>query len=204
MAVVRRGPLASIVLLGGALLGILPIAGCATPYGLGVAAARAGRYAEATAFYEQALARDPDRLDALVRLGIARYKLGALDEAIDVLERARARAPRETAASFYLGLAYLRKGDLGRADEHLTAFLDLDRDRRLAAQVERTLKLMRSEPLSEEMRAFAAASLENEAELAHEANEARRALQNERMYWGYPGGAFGPVCFWRAGRLRCY
>jgi tetratricopeptide (TPR) repeat protein len=33
-------------------------------------AARQGRYAEAAAYYEQALARDPDRLDVLVQLGI--------------------------------------------------------------------------------------------------------------------------------------
>ena len=33
-------------------------------------AARQGRYAEASAYYEKTLARDPDRLDALVQLGI--------------------------------------------------------------------------------------------------------------------------------------
>ena len=33
-------------------------------------AARQGRYAQASAYYEKTLARDPDRLDALVQLGI--------------------------------------------------------------------------------------------------------------------------------------
>jgi hypothetical protein len=33
-------------------------------------AAQQGRYAEASAYYEKALARDLDQLDALVQLGI--------------------------------------------------------------------------------------------------------------------------------------
>jgi len=98
----RRGARAPTILLGIALLGVLPLAGCATAYTQGLALARQGRYAEASALYEQVLTRDPDRLDALVQLGIARYKLGALDEAVSVLERALARAPREMAGRLYL------------------------------------------------------------------------------------------------------
>jgi len=195
------------ILLGVALLEV-SLAGCATtPYRQATAAARQGRYAEASALYEQALAREPDRLDVLVQLGITRYKLGALEEAIDVLERARARAPSEMATRLFLGLAYLRKNDIGRADENLTLFVDLEPDRRLAAQVDRTLRLMRSDTLSAEMREFAAASLESDAELAQEASEARRALENQTLlyrWYSYPAAYPGPLCVWRGSGLRCF
>jgi tetratricopeptide (TPR) repeat protein len=196
-------------LLGLVLLALLPLAGCATAYTEGLAAARQGRYAEAATLYERALADDPERIDAQVQLGIVRYKLGAIDAAIETFERVVARAPGEMGARLYLGLAYLRKNDVRRADEHLTAFLDARPDRRLAAQVERTLKLLRAQSLSAELREFAAASLENEAELSQEASEARRALEYERTRWyPYPASSmyfgFGAPCFWRGGWMQCY
>jgi hypothetical protein len=77
--------------------------------------------------------------------------LGALDEAIDVLER----APGEMAVRLFLGFAYPRKNELGKAEAHLTAFVNLEPDRRLAPQAKRTSKVVRSESLSEEMRTFA-------------------------------------------------
>jgi len=92
-----------------AALVVLTLAGCATPYRQGLVAARQGRYAEASVLYEEALARNPDRLDAIVQLGIVRYKLGALERAIELLERARTRAPAEPSVRLYLALAYLRK-----------------------------------------------------------------------------------------------
>jgi len=112
-----------------AALVVLTLAGCATPYGQGLVAARQGRYAEASVLYEEALARNPDRLDAIVQLGIVRYKLGALDGAIELLERARTRAPAEPSVRLFLALAYLRKNDLPQADEHLTTFVGLKPDR---------------------------------------------------------------------------
>jgi tetratricopeptide (TPR) repeat protein len=184
------------------------LAGCATPYSQGLVAARQGRYVDASVLYEQALARDPDRLDAIVQLGIVRYKLGALDGAIELLERARSRAPAEPTVRLFLALAYLRKNNLALADEHLTTFVALKPDRRVATQAERTIAMIRSEPLSEPTRAFVAASLENAAELAEEA-DAWRALESERLYfWGpypYPPAPF-PGCgyVWRGGWLRCY
>jgi tetratricopeptide (TPR) repeat protein len=191
----------------GIVLGLLPLAGCATAYSEGLAAARHGRYAEAATFYERALADDPDRVDAQVQLGIVRYKLGAIDQAIATLTTVLDRAPGVTAARLYLGLAYLRKNDVRDADAHLGAFLDSRPDRRLAAQVERTLKLIRTQPLSLELREFAAASLESEAELAQEVREAWRALEYERTRW-YPYPAaypyFGAPCFWRGGWMQCF
>src|SRR5215510_7779762 len=173
--------------LAAAVVVVLTLSGCATSYSQGLAAARQGRYAEASVLYEEALARNPDRLDAIVQLGIVRYKLGALDGAIELLERARTRAPAEPSVRLYLALAYLRKNELPAADEQLTTFIGLKPDRRVAAQAERTIAMIRSGPLSEETRAFAASSLENAADLADEVN-AWRTLESERWsYWGpYP------------------
>jgi tetratricopeptide (TPR) repeat protein len=197
----------SVRILLGIVLGLLPLAGCATAYSEGLVAARHGRYAEAATLYERALADDPDRIDAQVQLGIVRYKLGAIDQAIDTLNTVLDRAPSEPAARLYLGLAYLRKNDVRDADAHLGAFLDSRPDRRLAAQVERTLKLIRTQPLSLELREFAAASLESEAELAQEVREAWRALEYERTRWySYPAAYpyFGAPCFWRGGWMQCF
>jgi tetratricopeptide (TPR) repeat protein len=197
--------------LAAAALVVATLAGCATPYSQGLVAAGQGRYAEASVLYEEALARKPDRLDAIVQLGIVRYKLGALDGAIELLERARTRAPAEPSVRLFLALAYLGKNELPAADEQLTAFVRLKPDRRLAAQAERTIAMIRSGPLpQEETRAFAAASLESAADLADEV-EAWRALQRERWYfWGpypypYPPAPY-PGCWyaWRSGWLRCY
>jgi tetratricopeptide (TPR) repeat protein len=196
--------------LAAAALVVLTLAGCATPYSQGLVAARQGRYAEASVLYEEALARNPDRLDAIVQLGIVRYKLGALDGAIELLERARARAPAEPSVRLFLALAYLGKNALPAADEQLTTFVGLKPDRRVAAQAERTIAMIRSGPLSADTRAFAAASLENAADLADEV-DAWRALESERWYfWGpypypYPPAPY-PGCWyaWRGGWLRCY
>jgi tetratricopeptide (TPR) repeat protein len=196
--------------LAAAALVVLTLAGCATPYSQGLVAARQGRYAEASVLYEEALARNPDRLDAIVQLGIVRYKLGALDGAIELLERARARAPAEPSVRLFLALAYLGKNALPAADEQLTTFVGLKPDRRVRAQAERTIAMIRSGPLSADTRAFAAASLENAADLADEV-DAWRALESERWYfWGpypypYPPAPY-PGCWyaWRGGWLRCY
>jgi tetratricopeptide (TPR) repeat protein len=200
--------------LAAAALVVLTLAGCATPYAQGLVAARQGRYAEASVLYEEALAQKPDRLDAIVQLGIVRYKLGNLDGAIELLERARTRAPAEPSVRLFLALAYLRKNELPAADEQLTTFVGLKPDRRVASQAERTIAMIRSGPLSEETRAFAASSLENAADLAQEV-DAWRSLEGERWYsWGpypypypyaYPPGPY-PACWgaWRSGWLRCY
>jgi tetratricopeptide (TPR) repeat protein len=196
--------------LAAAALVVATLAGCVTPYSQGLVAARQGRYAEASVLYEEALARNPDRLDAIVQLGIVRYKLGALDGAIELLERARTRAPAEPSVRLFLALAYLGKNELPAADGELTAFVGLKPERRLAAQAERTIAMIRSGPLPEETRAFAAASLENTADLADEV-EAWRSLESDRWYfWGpypypYPPAPY-PGCgyAWRGGWLRCY
>ena len=185
------------------LLGVFLLMGCAAaPYGKARTALVQGRYEEAVTGFAEVLARHPDRLDALVGLGKARYKLGAFDEAITALSRAVAQAPKSEAAQFYLGLSYLQKGEDGPAEEHLKALLDLKPHARIATQVDRALKLMRSEHPSSDMRAFIAASLEDEAEWAREARLAQYAYPPRPFYWyGYP---FGPCFATRSGRVVCY
>lgn len=186
---------------GLAVLAVL-LAGCATAYTEGVAAARRGRYVEASTRFEEALAQRPERLDALIGLGVARYKLGAYDEAIATLDRARERATRDAGVRLYLGLAHLRRGDLGPADEHLTAYANAARGRRSAARAEEALRLLRGDPaVTEAMRTFVAASLEDEAELEREAEDARRAL--ERAPTRYPISTT-PLCTVRSGRFYCF
>lgn len=175
---------------------------CATPYGQGVTALRLGRYPEAADRFKEALAQDPDRLDALAGLGISRYKLGALEEAVDALQGVVARDPKHAEARLYLGLSYLRKGEDGLAEEQLTALLDLKPHPRLAAQVNRALSVMRLEPLSDDLRGFLAASLEDEAEWEREVREA----QVTRPVYVEPFGFYRFArCFYdRHGRLVCF
>ncbi len=130
------------------LLAVPLLTGCAAPYGKARTALAEGRYEEATSRFEEILARDQDRLDALVGLGKARYKLGAFDDAIAVLARAAAQAPKSETARLYLGLSYLQKGEDGPAEEHLKALLGLALHPRLAAQTNRALEVMRSDHLS--------------------------------------------------------
>jgi tetratricopeptide (TPR) repeat protein len=163
----RRARLASAVIAGGLL------AGCATAVDHGRAALARGDYLGAAAYFEAALAASPERLDALAGLGLARYKAGAWDEARDLLGRVVTRAPAHPDARLYLGLAALRLGDAGEAETHLGAFRRLRPDPRTNAQIERALGLLRGEPLTDEVREFVAASLETEAALVRERDEAR-------------------------------
>ena len=154
----------------GALLIASVFTGCVMPFGQG----------DTTTRFEQILASNPNRVDALVGLGVARYKEGIFDDAIEHLSRAVAREPKQEAARLYLALAYLRKGEDGQAEEHLKALSSLKPDPRVAAQIDRTLRILRqSLPPNDEMRNFIAASLEDEVEMAREVRDAKRAQQTQ-------------------------
>jgi tetratricopeptide (TPR) repeat protein len=172
----------------GALVIALATLGCASAQGRGEQALRAGRNAVAADAFGQALAQDPTRIDALVGLGVARYRLEAYDTAVEPLARAVADAPRHPAARLYLGLAQLQRGDARAAAEHLAAFRDLGPDDRLVAQLDRTLAILRGPALSPEVRAFIAASLEDEAALVREVREARRLLRRPQPPPVHGGG----------------
>jgi Flp pilus assembly protein TadD len=160
------------------LLALSLLAGCAAPYAQGLTALRQGRFEEAADHFQEVLAQDPNRLDALAGLGISRYKLGELDEAVDALDRVVAQSPTWPEARLYLGLSYLQRGQGGLAEEQLTMLLDQKPHPRTAAQIDRALRVMRLEPPSDELRGFLAASLDDEAAWEGEVRHARLALRD--------------------------
>src|SRR2546425_5390300 len=161
------------------------ISGCATTAGLGQAALRDGRYAEAASNFETALRDHPARTDALVGLGIARYAQRAYDEAVAHLGQAVSQDPKRADARLYLGLSYLERGDEAAAAEHLHAFLGLTHGTRVTRQVDDALQLMRREhPLSPQSRHFIATSLESAMKSEQELQDARWA-NAPRPYYGY-------------------
>lgn len=160
---------------------VVGLSGCATAASQGRTALSQGRYAEAAASFEQALSTDPRRADDLVGLGIARYKLGNLPEAEQALSAALDQAPDSAAARFYLGLSALRRGTLPEAEHHLEAFARQGQVPRLAAAVDRTLRTVRAAPVSDDVRAYMAASLEDQAEWARDLAELHRELQYSEL-----------------------
>jgi tetratricopeptide (TPR) repeat protein len=167
--------------LAGLTLATLLLEGCATTYGRGASAFRAGRYDEAADHFAAVLASAPDRLDAQIGLGLARYKLGDWDAAIEHLSAATARAPDHARARLFLGLAHLRRGDDGPADEHLTTFRGLRPDPGVSGLVDRALRLLRGDPLTGELREYVATSLEGAAEWHYELRQTQQALRDEEM-----------------------
>ena len=158
-------------------------AGCATtPTAAGSAALREGRAAEAASNFEQALAQEPERLDALIGLGISRFRLGGYDDAIASLSQAVSRAPAHPAARLYLALAHLRKHQDAQALEHLTALRALDLEPRFGALVEQALTLLRAGGLSDPVRTYMIASLDYGADWSRELAETRRALRSAQLY----------------------
>ncbi len=153
----------------------LLLAGCATAYVRGRAALAQGRYEEAAGHFREVLGGNPARADALTGLGVALYKQNALDPAVDALRRAVAAAPQSCEARLYLGLGHLRRADDRLAETELTALRGLGLHERLAAQLDRALRVLRVAGLAEEVRDFVAASLEDEAEWEREVRQARQA-----------------------------
>jgi tetratricopeptide (TPR) repeat protein len=192
-------------------------AGCVTPYGEGQSALQKGRYVEAEGYFNQALASDPSRTDALVGLGIAQYKQGEIDQASDTLQKALQVRPNEPNVRLYLGLAYLRNQDTLQAEQQLTALRSLNIDPRVAQQIDRALEVIRQGPLSNPVRDFLVGSLETQAQLSRDAQEALLQAQRAQAfyfpyypyiypYFGYPyvgypyvGAPFAPCVLVRRG-----
>jgi len=177
----------------------LAFSACATASGEARRALREGRYGEAATGFEDVLAKEPDKIDALIGLGVAKYRAGAFDEALPPLDRAVARAPKLPVARLYLGLAHLRRGEIGPVEEHFNALVAERPGTRLAAQAERVLKLLRgADPTSDDIRAFMAESLENEAAAEREVAEAERRAREAEWRWRDPYYYWGPPVI-----LRC-
>lgn len=159
------------------------VAGCVTPYREGQSALQKGRFAEAEGYFSQALAADPGRTDALVGLGIAQYKQGQIGQARDTLQKALQVRPNEPSVRLYLGLAYLQSRDSLQAEQQLSALRSLDIDPRIAQQIGRALEVIRQGPLSDPVRDFLVGSLETQAQLSHDAEEARLQAQWAQSYY---------------------
>ena len=167
-----------------ALLAVITLtAGCVTPYREGQSALQKGRYVEAEGYFNQALAADPGRTDALVGLGIAQYKQGEIDQASDTLQKAVLIRPNEPSVRLYLGLAYLRSQETAKAEQQLTALRSLDIDPRVAQQIDRALEVIRQGPLSDTVRDFLVGSLETQAQLSRDAQDALLQAQRAQLYY---------------------
>jgi tetratricopeptide (TPR) repeat protein len=159
-----------------ALAALTLLAGCATPTLQGRAALSRGDYGQAAEHFEESLAREPGRVSDLVGLGIAHYKLDALDDARGAFEQALAAEPDAQPPHLYLALIAIRVGDASRALEHLDRFVAMGVPVRLAGQIERTRRAL-SEPLTADLRAYVAGSLEDAYQWAGEVAGALQAAR---------------------------
>jgi len=75
----------------------------------------AQRYDEAITFYKQAIALDPDSIDATYDLGVTYGKKDMLEESIAAYDRVIAISPRHAQAHNNLGSAYEKKGMADKA-----------------------------------------------------------------------------------------
>lgn len=172
-------------------------AGCVSAVTQGQMALRQGRYVEAEGFFNEALAKDPGRTDALVGLGIAQYKEGQTDQAIESLDKAVQIRPNEPSVRLYLALAYLKRGDTEKAEPQLAALRALKIDARVGDQVQQALDLIKQGPLSDSVRNFIVGSLETQAELSRDVHDARLQAQMAQAYYYayspyYPFAPFSP------------
>jgi tetratricopeptide (TPR) repeat protein len=163
---------------------LVALAGCATTQtAAGSSALREGRPAEAAEHFKEALADDPQRVDARIGLGISSYRLAAYDNAIATLSEAAKQAPGEPAAHLYLALSHLRKRDDAKAIEELTTLRALPLEPRLAAQVDQTLALLRAGGITDAIRTYIAASLDYAFDWTREIAETRLALRHAQLAW---------------------
>lgn len=168
----------------GLVLVLLAAAGCATgKAAAGSAALREGRPAEAAERFQEALAEDPERLDAKIGLGVSRYRLGAYDAAIALLREAVTQAPNQPAPHLYLALNHLAKGDDAATIQELEALHRLQLEPRLAAQVDQTLALLRAGGVTNPIRTYIAASLDYAYDWARELAETHLALRRAELAW---------------------
>jgi tetratricopeptide (TPR) repeat protein len=163
------------VIVGLGLAG-LALGGCATAYGRGEAALRAGRPADAVSHLEEARRQAPERLEVRLALGVAWYRTRAWAAAVDLLDRVVAEAPRRADARLFLGLAHLMQGDVTEARVDLEAVRALDVHPRIAAQLDRVVPFLGA-GLDDRVRDLIAADLDDAYEWTHEVAAARRTAR---------------------------
>lgn len=159
------------------------LSGCASATRDGQVALLTGDNAGAAVYFETALATRPTSVTALVGLGIARYRLGSYAEADRALNDALAQAPDLPVARLYLGLSALRRGEDQVADAEFARFNALGVAPRLAAHIDRTLRLLQSVPANDDLRAYMADGIADQAAWAGELTDAVNAANYARASW---------------------
>ena len=124
-------------------------------------------------------------MSALVGLGIARYRLGDFAEADRALNGALAQSPNLPVAYLYLGLSALRRGEDDVAGAQFARFSSYGMPPRLTAYVDRSLRLLRTVPSSDELRSYVADGIADQAAWAGEVTEAWNAANYARATWYY-------------------
>jgi tetratricopeptide (TPR) repeat protein len=165
-----------------ALLALI-LTGCASATRDGQAALQYGNNAAAASYFETALAKNPTSVPALVGLGVARYRLGALAEADRALNEAVARSSDLPVAHLYLGLSALRRGQDDVADAQFVRFNSFGVAPRLTSYIDRTMSLLRTVPASDDLRAYMADGIADQAAWAGEVTEAWNAANYARATW---------------------
>ncbi len=80
----------------------------------------ARRYDEALGLLNEALAQDPNNVEALYYSGLVLMAQQKTEQAVEVLEKARTRAPRDVSILFLLGVAYFALERYDQAETPLT------------------------------------------------------------------------------------
>ncbi|MGH7395239.1 MAG: tetratricopeptide repeat protein [Candidatus Methylomirabilales bacterium] len=109
----------------------------------GIAAARAGRVAEAERAFLAALDAHPDSPKARNNLGILYRRLGRLEEAIAMYEQAIALDPTSPVPHKNLGLIYEEKGQRAEALRHFERYRTLRPDAPDADEIARKIARLR-------------------------------------------------------------
>lgn len=86
---------------------------------------RAGRLAEAEAFYRQARTLAPQHFDVILLSGLVAYQAGRVAEALDFLGRAVRQSPRHASAVMHHGLALLAANRPQEAERQLRLAVEL-------------------------------------------------------------------------------
>jgi len=167
---------------------------------LGERALVRGDFAVAITEFQRALNEDPEGERALEGLGVAQYRSDALAAAATTVSRLLELAPRSGTALLYGGLVALRQQQDDLAADRLAQLRVIEPDPRFGAQVDRAFALLRAQPVSDETRAFIAASLEDAARAALEIRAAQDEANRAWMFSTfpvrcYPGPRAGVVCF---------
>jgi tetratricopeptide (TPR) repeat protein len=93
-----------------------------------------GRYADAIPLLQQILAKDPNNLDAVLRLATSYSSLGRDAQALEAFRRAAAIAPKSDDARLYLALHYARGKDWKQAIPTLERIVEEQPDRLAAVE----------------------------------------------------------------------